>query len=338
MMVSAGRSPRTGVMARRLAGMVIAVAVLAACQRERERERPLREVTLGLSWVHQAQFIGPYYADRHGLYAEQGLRATFVPASVDRDPLDEFLAGKYDFVIAQPDSLIIARQKGQRIKAVAVTYRIHPLVFMALASSNIQRPQDFRGKTIAVGYSNRLPLIAMLKKLQIDPSEVTLVQRDYGYDGLLKGDYDVVAGWRTNELLRARREGLALSVIAPYDHGITFYADVLVVRESLIEQEPALVEKFVRATMRGWDRALQNTADSAGLPLHYDPSLDMAHQRELLQASAPLVHTGIGQIGWMRTEHWETMIRTLYEEGSIPAQPRPEDVFTTRFLDPVGQP
>jgi NitT/TauT family transport system substrate-binding protein len=334
MMAPAGRSPRTGTRAWRLAGVVIAVAVLAACQ----RERPLREITLALSWVHQAQFCGPYYADRHGLYAEQGLRVAFVPASIDRDPLDEFLAGKYDFVITQPELLIIARQKGHRIKAVAVTYRVHPLVYLALASSNIRLPQDFRGKTVAVGYDNRLPLIAMLKKLQIDPSEIKLVERDYGYDGLLKGDYDVVAGWRTNELLRARRDGLELNVIAPYDYGITFYGDALVVRESLIEQEPELVERFVRATMRGWDRALQNTAEAAGLALHYDPTLDLAHQRELLHASAPLVHTGIGQIGWMRTEDWETMIRTLYEEGLIPAPPRPEDVFTTRFLDPIRQP
>jgi NitT/TauT family transport system substrate-binding protein len=331
-----GQSPRhwRAATARTVAWTVVAIMgliVLDSCK----QERPLRGVTLGLSWVHQAQFCGPYYADRHGLYAQEGLRVTLVPAAADRDPLDEFIDGKYDFVIAQPDALIIARQKGQRIKAVAATYRVHPLVYLTLQSSGINTPQDFRGKTIGVAYSERLPLVAMLRKLEIDPGETKIVQRTYGYDGLQKGEYDVEAGWRTNELIHARRAGLALNVIAPYDYGITFYADVLAVRESLIEQEPELVAKLVRATMHGWAQALQHPAESAKLPLFYNQHLDPAHELELLKASAPLVHTGADQIGWMRAEDWEVMIATLYDEGMIPERPEAEDLYTTRFLEAV---
>jgi NitT/TauT family transport system substrate-binding protein len=313
---------------------MVGLAMLASCK----QERPLREVTLGLSWVHQAQFCGPYYAERHGLYARQGLRVTFVPADAHRDPLDEFLAGKYDFVIAQPDALISARQKGHRVKAVAATYRIHPQVYLALASSGIRTPQDLRGKTVGVAYSEKLPLLAMLRKLHIDPDELQIVQRSHGIEGLQRGEYDVEAGWVTGELIQARKAGLEVNVITPYDYGITFYADVLAVRESLIEQEPELVEKLVRATMRGWAEALQDPAESAKLPLHYDPKLDPAHELANLEATAPLVHTGMDRIGWMRTEDWESMIRTLHEEGIIPERPAAADLFTTRFLEPVEQP
>lgn len=309
-----------------IAGLIM----IAACR----QERPLRDVTLGLSWVHQAQFTGSYYADRHGLYAAEGLRVTFVAADPSHDPLDEFLAGKYDFVIAQPDALIIARQKGHRIKAIATIYRIHPLVYMALASSGIRRPHDFRGKTIGVAYSEKLPLLAMLRKLQIDPDEIRIVQRTHGIEGLQKGEYDVEAGWVTGELIEARKAGLDVNVIAPYDYGITFYADVLVARESLIEQEPELAEKVVRATMRGWAEALQDPSESAKLSLHYDRKLDPAHELANLNATAPLVHTGMDRIGWMRTEDWESMIQTLHEEGMIPERIEAADVHTTRFLGP----
>jgi NitT/TauT family transport system substrate-binding protein len=308
---------------------ILGVVVLDSCK----QEPPLRGVTLGLSWVHQAQFCGPYYADRHGLYAQEGLRVNLVPAAADRDPLDEFIDGKYDFVIAQPDALIIARQKGHRIKAVAATYRIHPLVYLALESSGIQKPQDFRGKTIGVAYSQRLPLVAMLRHLSIDPSEVNMVQREYGLDGLKTGKFDVEAAWVINELIEARKSNLKVNVIAPYDYGITFYADVLAVREALIEQEPELVAKLVRATMRGWTQALQYPTESARLPLHYNPRLDPAHELELLKASAPLVHTGADQIGWMWAEDWEVMIATLHEERMIPERPAVQDVYTTRFLE-----
>lgn len=329
---ASARLTRSGsCVSTRAAAWIVAIAgliVLASCR----QERPLRAVTLGLSWVHQAQFSGPYYADQHGLYAAEGLRVTFVPADASRDPLDEFLAGKYDFVIAQPDALIIARQKGHRVKAVAAIYRIHPLVYIALKSSGIRRPHDFRGKTVGVAYSEKLPLLAMLRKLHIDPNELQIVQRSHGIEGLQKGEYDVEAGWVTGELIEARKAGLDVNVIAPYDYGITFYADVLVVRESLIEQEPELVEKFVRATMRGWAEGLQDPTESAKLSLHYDPHLDPAHELANLKATAPLVHTGMDRIGWMHTDDWESMIQTLHEERMIPERPRAEDVYTTRFL------
>lgn len=307
---------------------------MAACKAE---ERPLRELTLGLSWIHQAQFCGPYYADRHGLYAREGLKVGFVPATIDRDPLDEFIAGKYDFVIAQPDTLIAARRKGHRFKAVAVTYRIHPMVFLALPRSGIIRPDDFRGKTIGVAYSEKLILMGLLRKMNIDESEVSIVKRPYDFESLRSGEIDVQAGWATDELQRARRAGLVLNVISPYDYGITFYADVLTVRESLIEKEPELVEKFVRATRNGWIAALQDPRESAKLPLHYDPALDPEHEAQVLRASAPLIHTGTDPIGSMRLDEWEAMVETLHGQGVIPERVPAGELFTMRFVGAAGQ-
>jgi NitT/TauT family transport system substrate-binding protein len=318
------------------APIVVALGLLTAgsCK---SSERPLREVTLGLSWIHQAQFSGPYHADQHGLYAKEGLRVTFVPASIDHDPLDDLIAGKFDFVIAQPDTLIAARLKGHKVKAVAVTYRIHPLVFLSLASSNIAKPEDLRGKTIGLAYSEKLILMALLKKMNIDPGEVTVVDRSYDIEGLKSGTYQVQAGWATDELQTARRAGLKLNAISPYDYGITFYADVLTVRESLIEQDPELVTRFVRATLRGWTEALADPEASAKLPLRYNPKLDPEHETQVLNATAPLVHTGVDQIGWMRAEEWEAMIQSLFEQGVIAQRLPASDLYTTRFLEAARQ-
>lgn len=66
--------------------------------------------------------------------------------------------------------------------------------------------------------------------------------------------------------------------------------------------EPDLVLRFLRATLRGWQWAIENPAEAGPLALKYDPTLDAAHRVAMMEASVPLVHTGEDQIGWMRAE------------------------------------
>jgi ABC-type nitrate/sulfonate/bicarbonate transport system substrate-binding protein len=94
----------------------------------------------------------------------------------------------------------------------------------------------------------------------------------------------------------------------------------------------------VRATLRGWAEALQDPEKSAALSLRYDPALDPVHERDRVKASAPLVHTGVDRIGWMRAEEWEQMLQTLHREGVIPAVPEVDEMFTTRFIEEAAKP
>jgi NitT/TauT family transport system substrate-binding protein len=309
--------------------LAVSLLVLTSCK----SERPVREVTFALSWLHSSQYAGAYYADQNGLYAKEGLRVTFVPGSYGHDPMEEFVAGTYDFLVASPDNLAQARLKGHKVKAVASTYRIHPLGFAALATSGITRLEDFRGKTVALPYSSKAPLSAMLRKMNVDPDEVKFLDFTEDFEKLKKGEIDVMAVWIVNELQAARRAGLDLRVFTPHDYGITMYGELLVARESTIEQEPELVQGFVRATLQGWSEVLQDPEKNARLALHYDPKLDPEHERDRLKASGPLIHTGVDRIGWMRLEDWEHILQTLHREGVLSELPDAREIYTTRFLE-----
>ncbi|HWN70069.1 MAG TPA: ABC transporter substrate-binding protein [Haliangium sp.] len=314
--------------------LAVSLLMLTACK----EERPLREVTMALSWVHSSQYSGSYYADQNGLYAQEGLHVSFVPGSYGHDPMKEFVSGKYDFVIASPDNLAQARLDGHKVKAVAATYRLHPLGFAVLESSGIKRPEDFPGKTVALPYSSKAPLFAMLRKLNVDPEGMKLLDFTEDFEKLKSGEIDIMAVWVVNELQTARRAGLKLNVFAPHDYGITMYSELLVARESTIEQEPELVQAFVRATLRGWTEALQDPEKNSRLVLRYDPALDPAHEFDRLKASAPLIHTGVDRIGWMRAEDWEAILATLHQEGVLRAMPDASEIFTTRFMETPQQP
>ncbi len=300
-----------------------------------EHAGPPERVSLGLSWIHQAQFSGEYYADQKGLYRDGGLEVTLIPAQIDKDPLDDLLQGNLDFVIAQPDRLIKARSSGAKVKAIAATYRIHPLVFCSLPEKGITKPQDFSGKTVGVAYSEEIILKAMLRKLDINLDEVNIVTRDYNFNGLLSGKLDAQGAWVTDEVQTARRQGVRFKMIQPTDYGITFYADIIVTTEDMIRNNPQLVERFLKATLEGWARAIEDPEKDSELTLLYNNKLDAVHEQDVLMTSLPLIHTGEDQIGWMKDEDWESMYKMLLDEKIIEDSVSFKDLYTMEFLEKV---
>ena len=57
-------------------------------------------VTLQLRWLHQFQFAGYYAALHKGFYQEAGLNVTLKEGGPGISPLDEVLAGRAQFGIA----------------------------------------------------------------------------------------------------------------------------------------------------------------------------------------------------------------------------------------------
>ena len=295
-----------------------------------------RKLKVGLSWIHQAQFTGEYYADQNGLYRAKGLDVELIPATYSSDPLNEFLEGKTDIVIAQPDLLILAREKGAKIKAVAATYRIHPMVLTTLPESGIKRPRDLKGKTIGVAYSEEMILRALLKKRGISPDDVKIINpRKYDLKGLESGKYDVQAAWITDEIQTAREKGMKVRLMLPADYGVFFYADLIAVREEMLQKEPQVIENFLRATLEGWQQAARDTEKHSKLTLRYNKKLTASHEKMVLESSMPLIHTGENHIGWMKPEVWEATYQTMIRQNIAQGNAKSSDMYTLRFLQEI---
>ncbi|MCX6744406.1 MAG: ABC transporter substrate-binding protein [Candidatus Parcubacteria bacterium] len=309
----------------------IIIAVLYLVQAKKTAAEPLQEITLGLSWMHQSQFTGEYYADLFNLYKNKGLKVNFIPGSIDIDPIDKLISGEYDFALIQPDSLIKTVSEGKKIKAIGVTYKIHPLVFASLPAKNIKKPEDLAGKTIGVAYSEEIPLLALLKKMNVPVESVKIVQRDYNYDKLYSGKFDVEAGW-INEIEFEKLHGHEFNLIRPSDYNIVFYADLIVTSDQLIEQEPQLVEKFLSATLAGWQESIQDIKTNSQLVLNYDSALDPLYESAMLEYSLPLIHTGQSAIGLMDDTSWQQMYQTLIAQKIITNQFDIKKAYTNQFI------
>lgn len=330
-------------MMRRIACLIWILALLitvVACERQQEK-RALDEVTVQLKWVHQAQFAGIYVAQEKGYYNQEGIQVNFLEGGQGIDNAQVVTSGRAQFAVTTPEDVLISRSRGAPLQAIAAIYRRSAVVFLAMADSHITRPQDFPGKTVASGGEGgavrdfEFQFLALVKKLGLDISKIKIVPYDSKYTAFIKGDVEVTAAFSTGGLIFLRQEGLKLNLIWPGDYGIHFYSDTLVTADETIKEKSGLVTRFLRATLKGWQDAIQNYEEAVAITLKYARAKDPQFQTAMMEGLLPLVHTGEDQIGWMKPDVWQEMYDILLEEKILNAPFEVNQAYTMRFLEDV---
>lgn len=318
--------------------------LLAACNSVATPQKP-DEVTIQLSWFHTVEFIGFYAAEQQGYYADENLKATLLPGAPDVDPVTEVLEGRAQFGLAAGDAIIRGRAEGQDLVAVASVFRQSPLSIMTLANSGIQRPHDLASKTVGVISPDLdttwdIQFLAMLDELDVDRSGMNFVAiEDYhGANELVSGRMDAVSGlFSTNEAVQARLDGYEVNEMFLGDYGILMYVNPIFTTGQLIREQPDLVERFVRATLKGYQYAVEHPDEMADLTAEYDDTLDMVQQRESMNSEVPLIDTGDAPIGTMDEAVWQSTQKTLLEQGLISTEVDLNKVYTNEFVEKAQQ-
>ena len=293
-------------------------------------------VSVQLQWFHQAQFAGYYAADVNGHYETQGIGVELLRfPGVGADVIDIVLDGGADFGTASAGNILLAKDQGKPVVAIATIFRRDPFVFLSLEGSEIKRPHDFVGRTVRVRQDSAGESIlrSMLERTGLSIDDVDCVFPDTDMSLFLDGGVDVWAGYLTSQVIELEELGVGFNIILPSDYGIREYRDTIFTSERLIEEDPDLVARFLRATLEGWRWAVGHPTVAGSLALSFDASLDEATQSAQMIAMIPLIHTGEDELGWMDQAVWHNMAERLSADGLIQEPDGHELAFTTRFLD-----
>lgn len=298
---------------------------------------PLEKVSLSLKWIHQAQFAGNYVAFEKGYYKDLGLDVSFIPFSYEETAIESVLAGKSEFGIAGADEVIMARTEGKPIKAIAVIYKINPGVAFTLKSSGINRPQDFVGKTVGIqkGVNTEYLFNAMINKLGIDRSKIKEVSIGYEAKELMDGTVDISTGYIINEPQLVKDKGININTFLVADYGVNMYADVLFTSDKMIEDKPEVVQRFVDASLKGWQEAIEHEDEAVDITIKYAKESDRSHQKYMLSSSIPLINTGKTRLGVMEPAEWAQMQDLLIKQKIITKKIDITTAYTTIFVNAV---
>jgi len=313
--------------------LVILLFSLSACQPAATPTPALTPIIVQFLWTHQAQFAGFYAADQKGFYADEGLAVTFLEGGVNVDRWTSVLDGTAQFGIAGADEMILARSEGKPVRAIATIYRRSPVVFITLADSGITRPEDFVGKQIRAPANTVPALHAITARVGVSPSQYTEVSLPSDLALFATGEVPIWGVYLTGFVVAAQQAGYQLNIIYPDEYGVHFYADTLFTTDDLIANNPDLITRFLRATLKGWTYAVENPSDVPAMVQKVQPAADATLEIGRMTASIPLVNTGEDHIGWMKQEIWTGMEQTLREQGVLTAPLDVTQVYTMQFLE-----
>ncbi len=259
-------------------------------------------------------------------FLEGGPEVNFISPVVD---------GTAQFGIAQPADVILARANNQPVRGIAAIYRRSPILFFALADSGITRPQDFVGKKIRSTLTADETLRAMMARVGIGPDQYETVYLPSDVSVFASGDVPVWVGFINGLALEVEQAGYELNIIYPDDYGIHFYGDVLITTDALIAENPDLVGRFTRATIKGWKYAVENPKTIGAFVKMYNPELVQAVEIDKMISSIPFINTGENYIGWMEPEVWDAMAQTLRDQGVLSNPLDIEQAYTRQFLEEI---
>lgn len=228
----------------------------------------LTPASLQLIWKHQFQFAGYYMAKHKGFYQDAGIELSIHEFENNKDPVELVLDGTRDFAVGR-STILSQRMKGADIVVLLSTYQDSPLMLLTTKKSGIKAPADLLNKRIMMtsDAERQVELLAMLRQSNISTGDFTRQEHSFDVNSLVRGETDAMASYLSNEPFQVGQLGEEYNIIHPKDFGFHMYSDLLFTSESLLQRNPALVESFRSATVKGWLYAFDHIEETAELIL-----------------------------------------------------------------------
>ena len=300
------------------------------------------KVTLATNWVAQPELGGFYQALADGTYAKHGLEVTIKPGGpmINNRPLLAF--GKIDFLIGT-NMLQAFDAVKQKIptKVVAAFFQKDPQCILVHADGPYKTWDDLKRAPLLMGNSGRQSFFLWMHAEHGFP-RANLRPYNHSLAPFLNDKNSAMQGFATAKPMRIEEaSGMAPRLFLLADHGWNSYSTVLETRDDLINEKPELVQRFVDASISGWQRYLEGhetAAADALIKMENRAMTDgqIAYSRKAMRElglveSGDAAKLGVGAIDVERVRtFYETMAAAeMYKPGEID----PAKSVSTEFVN-----
>ncbi|SCZ80090.1 ABC transporter substrate-binding protein [Acidaminobacter hydrogenoformans] len=328
--------------------LILAAALaLAGCQQTAPEEAgdgaqgPSAEpekVTVVLDWVPNTNHTGLYVAQDLGFYEEAGLDVEIIqPAEGGSASL--IAAGQGEFGISYQEEITYARTAAEPlpVKAIAAIIQHNTSGFASPVEKGIVTPKDFEGKKYG-GWGSPAEVAVLSGLMAKEGADFTKLEMvDLGaldFFAATQNHVDftwIYYGW-DGIAAEVNEVPINFILLQDFEENLDFYTPVIIAKEDTLSARPELVEKFLAATSKGYEYAMENPEEAVKSLLKAAPEVDekiaVASQIYL----ADQYQADASQWGIMDLQIWSNYAGWMFENGLIESELDAEGAFTNDFL------
>ncbi len=305
---------------------------------EDDKTEELQKVTVILDWVPNTNHTGLYAALDLGYYEEEGLEVEIIqPSEGGTASLIAANQGQFGISYQEEVTYAVTAENPLPIKAIATILQHNTSGFASPKEKNIESPKDFEDKIYGGwGSPSEVAILqALMEEEGADIDKLTIADvgaEDFFTSTKNSTDFQwIFYGW---DGVQAELTDFDLNYIdiGKLDNRLDYYTPVIITNTDIIDNNPELAEKFMKATTKGYEYCIENPEGAGEILVKYAPELDT----ELVEASqkwlADKYQDDAPRWGEMKDEVWNNYTTFMYEKELIPSGMKAEEAYTNEFL------
>lgn len=327
-------------MNRRISLILIGILVLmlsfSGCTEKTDESVELEKVIVTLDWTPNTNHTGLYVAKDKGYYEEIGLDVDIIQPS--EGTAEQLVAtDKAQFGISYQEATTFARLEGVPVVSIATVIQHNTSGFASIKDKGIETPKDFEGKKYG-GWGSPVEeatLKALMEKYDGDVEKAEILTSGV-IDFFASSEKDIDFAWIFEGWtgIEAQIRGIELNYIdlGKEDPALDYYTPIIITSEKLISENQELVKKFMKATAKGYEDAIENPEEAAEILLANAPELDQELVIESQKFLSNAYQAEASQWGIQKREVWANYTDWLYNNGLINSKIDIDAAFTNEFL------
>ena len=192
------------------------------------------KATLLLNWYLYAEHAPFFLGKERGYFDKEGIDLDIQEGRGSVPTVQAVAAGTATFGYADMASVLRAADKGAPVEVVGVLLQKSPMAFISLSEKNIRKPQDLRGKSLALtpgdSLSQLLPLV--LGKVGMKESDLMVIAGDNRakLNAVINAQADAMLGYSMDQNLKIAAATQKPVTVLPFaDYGVNLASSSIVV-------------------------------------------------------------------------------------------------------------
>jgi NitT/TauT family transport system substrate-binding protein len=330
---------KTQNMVNKLLLVLVLLLGLGGCGPSQPTATPMppapETITLAMGFIPNVQFAPFYVAEDKGYFAAENIEVEF-DYGMETDLLKLVGVGELQFAVASGDQVILARAQGLPVTYILNWYRRFPVCVVSLKEEGIKGAKDLVGKRVGTPATEGASYIgwrALLHAEGIDEAQVNL--QVIGYTqvaSLTEGRVDAAVCYAMNEPVQLSQAGYSVDVTYVADYA-NLVSNGLITNEQTIAEQPELVQRLVRAVLRGLKQTIEHPDEAFEICKKHVP--EIGGDNEALQKAVLIESIKFWQgdrLGYSDRAAWEESQRFMRQIGLIDTEVDVEKLFTNQFV------